>query len=127
MPILPENRHKYPDNWKEIRAEILNRAKDACEFCGLRNHIKGIRDSDGYFYREEGEWSGVMKQIKIVLTIAHLDHDPTNNDFANLRALCQQCHNRYDAEHRATTRRQRQKGAERGKDEPHIFTLPDSR
>jgi hypothetical protein len=34
---------------------------------------------------------------KVVLTVAHLDHDPTNNDATNLRALCQRCHNRYDA------------------------------
>jgi hypothetical protein len=23
MPISPENRHRYPANWKEIRAKIL--------------------------------------------------------------------------------------------------------
>jgi hypothetical protein len=35
----------------------------------------------------------------IVLTVAHLDHDPRNCDLANLRALCQQCHLRYDQVH----------------------------
>ena len=37
------------------------------------------------------------KYIVIVLTIAHLDQDTTNNDFSNLKALCQKCHLRHDA------------------------------
>ena len=41
---------------------------------------------------------------RIVLTVAHLDHTPENCSLDNLRALCQRCHNRYDAEHRKETR-----------------------
>ncbi|MDU6555123.1 MAG: hypothetical protein E6507_09740 [Prevotella bivia] len=41
---------------------------------------------------------------RIVLTIAHLDHTPEHCSPENLRALCQRCHNRYDAEHRKETR-----------------------
>lgn len=40
----------------------------------------------------------------VVLTITHLDHTPEHCDPDNLRALCQRCHNRYDAEHRKETR-----------------------
>ena len=40
-----------------------------------------------------------------MLTIAHLDHDVEHNDPANLKALCQRCHNRLDGPHRAETRR----------------------
>ena len=47
------------------------------------------------------------RMVDIVLTIAHLDHDPSNNDPDNLRALCQQCHNRHDVEHRRQSRRSR--------------------
>jgi hypothetical protein len=32
----------------------------------------------------------------IVLTIAHLDHNPAHNDMQNLGALCQRCHLNYD-------------------------------
>lgn len=50
--------------------------------------------------------------LVVVLTIAHLDHDPTHNADTNLQALCQQCHNHYDADHRqrnaALTRHRRQ-------------------
>lgn len=86
MPIKPENKSRYPKNWKEIRASILQRANNKCEFCGIEN----------YSVRENGS--------KVVLTIAHLDHTPENCDPENLRALCQKCHNTYDAEHRKETR-----------------------
>lgn len=91
MPIRPENKARYPKNWKEIRAAILKRAGNHCEFCGVPNHV----------LRRNGQG----KEVKIVLTIAHLDHQPENCDPENLRALCQRCHNQYDASHRAETRR----------------------
>lgn len=45
----------------------------------------------------------------VVLTIAHLDHIPEHCDPDNLRALCQRCHNRYDAEHRRKSKQQNNK------------------
>lgn len=56
--------------------------------------------------QQEADTLDGKKLIKIVLTIAHLDHDPTNNNRKNLKALCQRCHNRYDIEHRKQTRLQ---------------------
>lgn len=47
---------------------------------------------------------GWLKAVRIVLTVAHLDHDPTSNADENLLALCQRCHNKLDAPHRAETR-----------------------
>ena len=38
MPIKPENRKRYPANWKEIRKDILKRADNKCEFCGIENY-----------------------------------------------------------------------------------------
>ena len=39
------------------------------------------------------------KKVKVVLTIAHLDHDETNLSVRDerLKAMCQLCHLRYDA------------------------------
>jgi len=88
MPILPENKKRYPENWWEIRKRILEECGNKCEFCGVEN--KTVRDGS-----------------IICLTIADLDHTPENCERENLRALCQRCHNRYDAWHRAETRRQR--------------------
>ena len=91
MPIRPENRKLYPSNWKDIRESILTRANNCCEFCGVVNH--SIRRNEA------------GKDIRIVLTVAHLDHHPQNCSPDNLKALCQRCHSRYDARHRAETRR----------------------
>lgn len=93
MPIKPENRHRYPSNWKEIRERILKRANDCCEFCGVKNHTYRFNPKTG-------------KYAYIVLTIAHLDHIPEHCEDDNLRALCQRCHNRYDVEHRKQTRKE---------------------
>ena len=94
MPIKKELRHLYPKNWREIRTRILERAHDCCEFCGVRNHT----------WRPSLSSTSPSDAVYVVLTIAHLDHDPTNNDPSNLRALYQRCHNRYDARHRAANR-----------------------
>lgn len=103
MPIKPENRHLYPKNWKEIRQRILERANHKCEFCGVENHSLQTR------YRQDYQGGGKEEyKIKVVLTIAHLDNDPTNNSPENLRALCQKCHLTYDAKfHAANARRTR--------------------
>lgn len=42
---------------------------------------------------------GPLKIIRVILTIAHLDHQPENCDPANLRALCQRHHLAHDHEH----------------------------
>jgi 5-methylcytosine-specific restriction endonuclease McrA len=124
MPIKPENRGRYPSNWKEIRQKILDRAGHHCEKCGARNNTviaRGEGDDEGTFLSddlyvydaESGESLGrrrasdycVGKMVKVVLTIAHLDHTPENCEPENLRAWCQRCHLRYDAEHHAKNAR----------------------
>ena len=83
MPIKPENAEKYPDNWKEISEDIrFGRAKNRCEKCGAENYK---------LHPETGS--------KVILTVAHLDHQPENCDYDNLMAMCQRCHLRYDAHH----------------------------
>lgn len=91
MPIKPENKARYPKDWKQIRDRILLRAGNRCEFCGVENHSMRLNPKTG-------------KVVKVILTIAHLDHIPEHCDPNNLRALCQKCHNTYDAQHRKETR-----------------------
>jgi hypothetical protein len=104
MPIRPEMRGLYPKDWKTIRRRILERAKDHCEFCGVPNHATIRRVAGGWVDHQGcslclgGERCGA---VFIVLTVAHLDHQPAHCDEANLRALCQRCHLRYDAEEHA--------------------------
>lgn len=88
MPIKPENRARYPKNWKEIRVRILKRASDCCE--GSPD-FPDCRAVNGERHPETGS--------KVVLTIAHRDHIPENNADDNLRAWCQRCHLNYDKHH----------------------------
>jgi hypothetical protein len=103
------NRKLYAVNWEEISRRIrFERAKGRCESCGVRHGVIGARDLGGEWHDEAdihtmNSSEGVARfgeefpdMIRIVLTCAHLDHDTTNNDEANLQALCQRCHNRLD-------------------------------
>lgn len=106
MPIMPWNKHRYPKNWREIREKILRRARFRCEWCGVRNHAKGVRDASGKFVEcpngVQGDTKGTL--LTIVLTIAHIDHQPENNQDSNLAALCQKCHLNHDREHHIANR-----------------------
>jgi hypothetical protein len=105
---MPWDKSKYPKNWKQIRAQILERAGNKCEWCGVNNHALGYRRKDGKFIECRGmeiEVAGLIddeKIIQIILTIAHVkDPDPMNCAPDNLAALCQKCHNKLDAPMRA--------------------------
>ena len=106
MPIKAENRHRYPSNWKQIRAEILGRAGQRCEQCGVPNRAWRLPGFGAWTFdpATADEWSDEgRKATRIVLTIAHLDHTPENCDPTNLQALCQRCHLRYDIAHHQRT------------------------
>lgn len=117
MPIRPENRALYPENWPEIRARILLRAHDQCESCSAPNHQKIYRDSENQWHRINPACGSDMtcydqdgiprKIVRIVLTVAHLNHDPRDCRDENLAALCQRCHNRLDIADRIAGRRRR--------------------
>ena len=92
---MPCDYSKYPPDWSEVRARILERASNRCEWCGAENSaphpITGSR---------------------VVLTVAHIENqDPMDCRERNLAALCQRCHNRLDGpmrlRHAAETRRRR--------------------
>lgn len=90
MPIRAEARALYPKNWRELSKRIrFERAKNRCEWCGAENYQPHP-----------------VTGLKVILTVAHVDHDPTHNDEENLAALCQRCHLRHDAkEHASNARR----------------------
>ena len=106
MPISAERMKLYPGGsirspeWKAIRASILERAGNCCEGTP---QFPDCRAANGKAHPDTGG--------HVVLTIMHMDHDPTNNDPSNLRAGCQRCHNAWDAPFRranaAKTRRRK--------------------
>jgi len=46
----------------------------------------------------------VIREVRIVLTIAHLNHKAGDDRDENLKALCQWCHLNFDAPHHKWTR-----------------------
>ncbi|MCP4540405.1 MAG: hypothetical protein GY832_24975 [Chloroflexi bacterium] len=102
---MPMDKRKYPKDWTEISRRIrFGRAGGRCEGSPA---YPDCRAKHGKPHPVTGS--------KVVLTVAHLDHDTGHNDPGNLQAMCQRCHLTYDAKlhaaHAAQTRRQRQMDA----------------
>lgn len=106
---MPCNYSKYPDNWRAyIRPAILTRAGCRCEGSPA---FPDCRAKDREPHPETGSF--------VILTIAHLNHDISDNDGmdkggavlpkekSNLRAWCQRCHNKYDGKYRANNSKNR--------------------
>lgn len=103
MPIKPENKKRYPKNWKEISHRIrFERAGGQCEAS-----IQGEWIIKGTFRctARHGQPHPITGS-KVVLTVAHLDHTPENCADDNLAAMCQRCHLKYDAAHHAKNSRE---------------------
>lgn len=65
-----KNRNKYPANWEEIAHAVKSKSHWRCESCGHTNDYESAH----------------------ILTVHHIDGNPTNNTTPNLIALCQRCH-----------------------------------
>ncbi len=59
----------YPPEWPYISKAIKIKRHYICEGCGQHGSV----------------WRNV-------LTVHHIDYDPSNNDDSNLLVLCQKCH-----------------------------------
>ena len=89
MPISRDMARRYPTDWKLRRRFIIQyRAQNRCEWCGAAN-------------KEPHPDTGST----VVLILAHVwDKTPESSSLLNLAALCQRCHNRWDAADRARSR-----------------------
>jgi hypothetical protein len=98
MPIRPENKPRYPKDWKQISYRIrFTRAGGRCECAGECGREHPGRCTARHGHPNPGTGKTVW------LTTAHLDHTPEHCDDTNLKAMCQACHLAYDAEHHAET------------------------
>jgi hypothetical protein len=86
---MPINYKEYHPKWKLISKLVrVNRAANKCEWCGAENYQPHP-----------------VTGSKVVLTVAHVDHDKTNNLFSNLAALCQKCHLGHDIKQHVDNRK----------------------
>ena len=113
MPIRPELRPLYPPDWRERSRRVrFGRAGGECERC-RRPHGMELRClPDGrWFDPRLGTWRDrrgrparwpdledmtQQRTTRVVLSTAHLNHDPSRNAARNLRAWCQRCHLQHD-------------------------------
>lgn len=108
MPIRPDLRQLYPADWPERSLYVRSdRARWRCEACGIpegtRLDILEVLWPDQLDLLPYAPRARAGER-RVVLSVAHLDHDPSNNDPNNLRALCQRCHNLHDLDHRLASR-----------------------
>jgi hypothetical protein len=103
---MPYDRSLYPPDWPAISRRIRARAGGQCECtgeCGLHRAHPGPRRCV-----ERNGAPAIWAKGRVVLTVAHLNHDPADCRDENLKAMCNRCHLRYDTalhvRHAATTR-----------------------
>jgi hypothetical protein len=125
MPIRPEFRHFYRGPaWLATRARILARARNKCEQCKAPNRelvgraengMWRLLDTGAAWHRNNGNvttfYPAIGREVRIVLTIAHLNHTPGDDRDENLKALCQWCHLNYDARKHKESRSTRKDAA----------------
>lgn len=86
---MPVDRRLYPPDWKDIAHSAKIRAGWKCELCGAEHGKPNPRTGS-----------------KVVLTVHHLDFDPSCADPNDLIVVCQRCHLRLDKGNHARHRRE---------------------
>jgi hypothetical protein len=129
------------DSWAEARGRVLERAGHRCEQCHKPNReaVWTFRAYDGSQWwswtlgrrqvwidcktgtrmkfaltttkAAEAQTNGLMRIVRVVLTVAHLNHKPGDDRLENLKAFCQWCHLHYDKLHHHETRGSRKDAA----------------
>lgn len=121
--VMPINYKDYHPSWKKISRFVrLIRAGNTCEGCGIKNYtvieyldecqesitlFSSFREARDYANSRKGQlvWKSYgLRWAVVILTVAHLDHDTSNNDLENLKALCQRCHLGHDRRDNAQRR-----------------------
>lgn len=137
---MPIDKSKYPKNWKQLATEIKAAANWTCQQCGrpcrrpeqswpdfvaliAKEHHEYYAETSDEVSDDSGLSTIIERPQRFTLTVAHLDHNTQNNHQSNLRALCSDCHLRYDVElHRANASATRyRKKEERG--QLHLFQV----
>lgn len=105
-------RERYPENWKQIAAQVKHEANWCCEHC--QRPCRQPREPLADLLLRIQHWRLLQASLpaeftqaprRYLLTVAHLDQRPENQARTNLKALCTVCHLRFDARFRATQKR----------------------
>lgn len=100
MPVSREKQKLYPGGsltsrlWKDLQDWVRARSGNRCEGSPKYPQCRAFN----------GAKHPVTGSI-VVLTVAHVAHDPSRNGPADLRHWCQRCHNAHDVDYRRGVRR----------------------
>ncbi|MDQ0847735.1 hypothetical protein [Streptomyces sp. V1I6] len=98
MPIRPENKDRYPDDWPAISLAAKEAAGWRCACtgqCGRGTHPGRCPNRHGQAAYGTG--------TTVVLTTAHLNHEPEDVRPDNLVVMCAGCHLHHDRAHHRVT------------------------
>jgi hypothetical protein len=119
---MPIDYRKYPKNWlSKIVPAILMRDNNTCQHCGLKDRelvwsvpyrsMKGTKHVRVWVWQNYAIIPNTVgsKLVRVILTVAHLDHDATNHavELKRLLSLCQRCHLKYDAGYKSSKKKSR--------------------
>lgn len=122
---MPMDRAKYPKDWTAISNRVRQRAGQRCERCKAPNGASVARADGCYMLTDGSVFSDVdgapmgkargsefpaKKHLRIVLTVAHLDHDSMGTDETRMQALCQKCHLAYDRDQHTASAKATRRG-----------------
>lgn len=109
---MPMDKSRYPADWKMIALRVKNIARWRCQAC-LNQCRRPGEPWDEFVRARYGALSDyeLSRPGRFILTVAHLDQDPSNNAPGNLLALCAPCHLRYDARYREANSRAKRERA----------------
>lgn len=119
---MPTDISAYPANWQDIRIAVRMRSGGRCECigeCGLHDgmpspeclvdvhghcgwprtcecYCHGDKPSDSTRCEERDGRPAIWAKGHVLLTTAHLCHDPSCDNLEHLRHMCNRCHLRYD-------------------------------
>lgn len=108
MPISATQRDLYPVDWQFLSWNIVvRRAGGRCQCCGECGRNPEHLEDDGRCRNRHGQprWRGKPWQRPVILSAAHLDHDPTSRSLDGILALCESCHLAADREQHLASRR----------------------
>jgi len=105
MPII---RARYPEDWEAIALRVKHEANWCCQQC--QRPCRKPSESLADFLQRVKQWRRGRSPRpakfeeaprRYLLTVAHLDQQPSNQAPSNLKALCTVCHLQFDSRFRA--------------------------
>lgn len=129
---MPMDYSRYPKDWRTFALQVKKDAGWVCQQCGKPCRIVGESVSEFEQRLDEIEkeldkkWKSLLsekladfeqtgvlqyKPKRFLLTVAHLDQNPSNIEADNLKAQCAPCHLRFDLKFRSYNRRRKRERA----------------